>query len=115
MDLASKGRTTIVVSHRLSAIKSADRIFFLDQGKVVEEGSHNDLMKMKGMYYHMVHAGDLQTVDANDQDVEEKSKLLQHFVQNIITSSIFQINLLEFMKSPSNLMPIIWIRIKKML
>ncbi|XP_055846900.1 multidrug resistance protein homolog 65-like [Episyrphus balteatus] len=76
LDLASKGRTTIVVSHRVSAIKSADRIFFLDQGKVVEEGSHNDLMKMKGMYYRMVHAGDLQTVDANDQDVEEKNKPL---------------------------------------
>ncbi|XP_055911756.1 multidrug resistance protein homolog 65 [Eupeodes corollae] len=76
LDLASKGRTTIVVSHRLSAIKSADRIFFLDQGKVVEEGSHNDLMKLKGMYYNMVHAGDLQTIESNDQDIEEKNKSL---------------------------------------
>lgn len=76
LDQASKGRTTIVVSHRLSAIKSADRIFFFDQGKVVEEGSHNDLMKMKGLYYNMVHAGDLQTVDANDHDLEEKNKPL---------------------------------------
>lgn len=74
LDLASKGRTTIVVSHRLSAIKSADRIFFLDQGKVVEEGSHNDLMKMQGMYYTMVHAGDLQTHEGNDPDIDEKSK-----------------------------------------
>lgn len=56
LDRASKGRTTIVVSHRLSAIKSVDRIIFIDKGQVVEDGTHNELIAMKGPYYEMIMA-----------------------------------------------------------
>lgn len=73
LDRASKGRTTLVVSHRLSAICHADRIIFIDKGKVVEEGNHETLMKEKGRYYEMVTAheyeGLLDSVNEND-DVE---------------------------------------------
>ena len=60
---AQHGRTTVIVAHRLSTIKRADQIYVLDQGVVVEKGSHGDLMEKKGAYHALVT---LQTV------VEEK-------------------------------------------
>ncbi|MDR0898710.1 MAG: ABC transporter ATP-binding protein/permease [Oscillospiraceae bacterium] len=48
-----KGRTSFIVAHRLSTIRSADRILVIDQGKIVEEGSHKQLLRKKGVYYHL--------------------------------------------------------------
>ncbi|MFX1516202.1 MAG: ABC transporter ATP-binding protein [Promethearchaeota archaeon] len=45
-----KGRTSIVIAHRLSTVKNADRIIVLDQGKIIEEGTHNDLLIQGGEY-----------------------------------------------------------------
>lgn len=56
LDKVSKGRTTIVVSHRLSAIRHADRILFIDKGQVIEDGSHEELVDLRGRYYDMVTA-----------------------------------------------------------
>ena len=49
-------RTTIMVSHRLGATSFMDRILVFDKGKIVEDGSHEELMNMKGMYYKMYTA-----------------------------------------------------------
>ena len=45
-----KGRTTLIVAHRLSAVSGADRIFVLEAGKLVEQGNHRALLKKKGLY-----------------------------------------------------------------
>lgn len=45
-----EGRTSIIISHRISTVKDADRIFVLDKGKVVEEGTHEELVSVKGIY-----------------------------------------------------------------
>jgi subfamily B ATP-binding cassette protein MsbA len=55
-----EGRTTLVVAHRLSTIRHADRIVVLDQGIIVEEGSHEDLMAKKGMYHRLVSMQNLK-------------------------------------------------------
>lgn len=48
-----KGRTSFVIAHRLSTIRKADRIFVIDQGNIMEEGSHEELMREKGAYYKL--------------------------------------------------------------
>ncbi len=49
-----KGRTVVIVAHRLSTVKSADQIIVLDSGKVAEIGNHTSLIEKKGMYYKLV-------------------------------------------------------------
>jgi subfamily B ATP-binding cassette protein MsbA len=48
-----EGRTTFVVAHRLSTIQRADRILVLDKGKLVEEGTHAQLMERSGLYHYL--------------------------------------------------------------
>jgi len=50
LDELCKGRTTIVVAHRLSTIKNADEIAVISEGKIIEQGNHEALMKKNGMY-----------------------------------------------------------------
>ena len=54
LDKFYKGRTVVVVAHRLSTVKNADRIIVLDGGKVVETGDHASLIAAKGAYYNLV-------------------------------------------------------------
>jgi ATP-binding cassette subfamily B protein len=49
-----KGRTVVIVAHRLSTVKNADQIVVLEKGKIVERGTHRELTKMKGAYYNLV-------------------------------------------------------------
>ena len=50
---ALQDRTSIVIAHRLSTIRRADRILVMDQGRIVEQGSHGALMQQRGLYYHL--------------------------------------------------------------
>ena len=49
-----KGRTTIAIAHRLSTLKNSDVIYVIDDGKVVESGSHEQLLELKGVYHNLV-------------------------------------------------------------
>jgi len=54
MERLMKGRTTIVIAHRLATIKKADRIIVMDRGEIVESGTHASLSKKKnGLYAHL--------------------------------------------------------------
>jgi ATP-binding cassette subfamily B (MDR/TAP) protein 1 len=54
LDRAARGRTTIAIAHRLSTIQNADCIYFIKDGKVAEQGSHDQLLHRKGDYYEYV-------------------------------------------------------------
>ncbi len=53
MDTIMEGRTSLVIAHRLSTIKNADRIICLDHGKIIEMGSHSELIRAEGYYYNL--------------------------------------------------------------
>jgi len=48
-----EGRTSLIIAHRLSTIKNCDRILVIKKGKIVEDGTHRELMKKKNYYYHL--------------------------------------------------------------
>ena len=51
-----QGRTAIIVAHRLSTIRHADHIVVMDDGRIVEQGTHDYLLKLKGHYFRLVQA-----------------------------------------------------------
>ena len=53
MDRLMQGRTVFVIAHRLSTVKNSDVIMVLDQGRIIERGSHDDLIKQRGRYYQL--------------------------------------------------------------
>ena len=53
MDALMNGRTTFVIAHRLSTVRNSDCIMVLDQGRIIERGSHDDLIAQKGTYYRL--------------------------------------------------------------
>ena len=53
MESLMDGRTTFVIAHRLSTVRSADLIMVLDHGRIIESGRHSDLIAQKGKYYQL--------------------------------------------------------------
>lgn len=53
LDQLMHGRTSIIIAHRLSTVRNADKILVLDHGQIIEQGSHNELLTLKGKYYSL--------------------------------------------------------------
>ncbi|KAH8651601.1 P-loop containing nucleoside triphosphate hydrolase protein [Tricladium varicosporioides] len=73
LDQVSRNRTTIVIAHRLSTIMKADNIAVISEGKIIEQGTHHELVNLKGHYSALVHAQDLGGEDRDTSCSHEKS------------------------------------------
>jgi ATP-binding cassette, subfamily B (MDR/TAP), member 1 len=62
MDKAAlvEGRTTLAIAHRLSTIQKADMIYFMERGRIVEKGTHDELVNKKGRYFELARQQELQ-------------------------------------------------------
>lgn len=89
LDKVRLGRTTIVVAHRLSTIRNADVIAGIQNGKVVENGTHSQLMKKEGVYQNLVNMQTFQNVEDQGEDdssvsADEKRLLDRSFSQSSV-------------------------------
>lgn len=80
LEVAAAGRTIIVIAHRLSTIKDAHNIVVMSHGRIIEQGTHVELINSKGHYFDLVSAQDILgsdalTIDAREQ-LEEKEQRL---------------------------------------
>lgn len=71
LDRVSKDRTTIMIAHRLSTVKRADRIIVMKDGTKIEEGSHQELLAQDGIYRSLVDAQQLGTLSLDSDEQEE--------------------------------------------
>ena len=61
-----RNRTGIIISHRVSTVKHADEILFMDKGRIVERGTHSDLMSLQGSYYTLFRTQMNQETDTDE-------------------------------------------------
>ena len=66
LDELLKNRTSFIIAHRLSTIKNSDEIIYFDQGKIIEKGSHDELMALKGRY-HYLYQSQFDAIKADDE------------------------------------------------
>lgn len=97
LDKARAGRTTIIVAHRLSTIRSADKIVAIKDGVVMESGSHDELMLSKGLYHSLVTAQ--MNKDEEDVEKEERDDVVEdlEMVEMSLTSltSLTNVNMVQ--------------------
>lgn len=65
------GKTTFIISHRISSVRNADVIFVLDEGQIIEQGTHRELMEKRGYYYSvfMIQSGKSRDLDENRKEI----------------------------------------------
>lgn len=71
LEEASKGRTTIVIAHRLSTIRDADNIVVMRQGRIIEQGTHDELLELRQAYYNLVSA---QRIGGDEDETPDAEK-----------------------------------------
>ncbi|KAF8767828.1 ATP-dependent translocase ABCB1 like protein [Argiope bruennichi] len=95
LDQARKGRTTIIVAHRLSTIRNADKIYVLSDGMIKEMGSHDELMERKELYYQLVLSQMSEIDDECTEDMDESRHTLKHQTSVLSSSSVASVDSIQ--------------------
>ncbi|MEM9942087.1 MAG: ABC transporter ATP-binding protein/permease [Planctomycetota bacterium] len=83
LDEVSKNRTTLIIAHRLSTVVNADRILVLDDGRIVEQGTHSELVQQKGLYAEMWgRQQELSEAERQLREVQAKEKMRLQSAKN---------------------------------
>jgi ATP-binding cassette subfamily B (MDR/TAP) protein 1 len=78
LEIAGKGRTVITIAHRLSTIRDAANIVVMSEGRIVEQGTHGELLGRKGAYYNLVAAQNISKVmETKRMTVREEAEIIQ--------------------------------------
>jgi subfamily B ATP-binding cassette protein MsbA len=72
LDRLMKGRTTLVVAHRLTTIQNADQIFVLNDGHIIERGSHQELLRQQGLYAHLYRRNFADLEGLSEEEARQK-------------------------------------------
>lgn len=111
LDKAAQGRTTVVIAHRLSTIEHVDNIVVMSEGRIIEQGSHAELLEKKEAYYNLIEAQRMATTqESRNQDedlvLSEKDDILpqSEFAEKGSNSGDEAKNLDDFQlsKAPTN-------------
>ncbi|CAH1394421.1 unnamed protein product [Nezara viridula] len=131
LDNAMRNRTTVIIAHRMSTVRKADVIYAMKEGRVLEKGSHHELMELKGYYYSLVKVQELEEKDKavtlnqgtahkeevieedipfeddNDLDVPENDKKLRLSKKNLKVMGVWLLAIL-FASTTSAFLPIFY-------
>ncbi|KAK9702026.1 hypothetical protein K7432_011439 [Basidiobolus ranarum] len=70
LEKATKNRTTVIIAHRLSTVKKADNIVVMTEGKILEQGTHDQLLSLKSAYYHLVEAQSFSSSESTEANLK---------------------------------------------
>lgn len=99
---ASKGRSTIIIAHRLSTVRSADKIAVFDKGQIAEIGNHEELVKLGGRYADLVKAQQFRGGDEDEEKEDEEVKEgLTEINQHFFTDSYYGQGAASFTRATS--------------
>lgn len=80
LEVAAAGRTTITIAHRLSTIRDAHNIVVMSEGRIIEQGTHDELVEKKSAYYNLVSAQNIAAADEmtpeEEAELNEKEEML---------------------------------------
>ena len=72
-----RNKSTLIIAHRLATIKNCDEIIVVDKGEIIEKGTHEELLKMKGKYYQLWEMQQGNIVIRDDDKQEKHEELLE--------------------------------------
>ncbi|XP_066484598.1 ATP-dependent translocase ABCB1 isoform X2 [Tiliqua scincoides] len=92
LDKAREGRTTIVIAHRLSTVRNADLIAAFEEGVITEQGTHNELMMKKGVYFKLVNMQSIETEvqseEANESELSAPNSPTEEFSKHPLLNGL---------------------------